>query len=77
MTKETINKLQEAVDILFGKGMTDAECLAREFESIYRAFAYNQVRLEDNSKMSNLEACDALFNLESLIEGLKGKYIQA
>lgn len=72
-----MTKINEAVDILFGKGVTTPEYLIKEFEAIYRAFAYNQVRLEDDSKMSNLEACDALFNLESLIEGLKGKYIQA
>lgn len=70
-----MSKIQEAVDILFGKEITTPECLINEFEAIYRAFAYNHIQSENNSIMDNNQACNALYNIEMLIDGLKGKYI--
>ena len=73
--KENTNKLQEAIDVIFGKGMTSPEYLIEEFEAIYRAFAYNHICADEDAKMCKLDACDALYNLETLIDGLKGKNI--
>ena len=70
-----MSNIQQAVDLIFGKGTTTPEYLAQEFEAIYRAFAYNHICSEDDSKMSKREACDALYNLESLIDGLRGKNV--
>ena len=75
MTEETKAKVQEAVDTLFGKGISNVEYLADEFEEICRAFAYNHIWAEDDAKMGRLEACDALHNLATLVDGLRGKNI--
>ena len=50
-----------------------------EFEEIYRTFAYNHIIAEEagGSRMGCHEACDALYNLTALIDGLKGKNLQA
>lgn len=73
-----MTKINEAVDILFGKGITTPEILIEEFESIYRTFAYNHIALEDkgDSRMNGHQACDALFNLSTFIDGLKGKNLK-
>lgn len=72
-----MTKIHEAVDVLFGKGITTPEYLIEEFESIHRAFAYNHIWAEQSgdAKMSSRQACDALYNLETLIDGLKGKHL--
>lgn len=72
-----MTKIQEAVDMLFGKGITTPEYLIEEFEAIYRAFAHNHIWADDDAKMGKREACDALYNLTALIDGLKGKNMQA
>ena len=70
-----MTKIHEAVGVIFGKGITSPEYLIEEFEAIYRTFAYNHIRAEEtgDSRMNSHEACDVLHNLESFIEGLKGK----
>lgn len=70
-----MTKIHEAVDILFGKGITTPEYLIEEFEAIHRAFAYNHIWAEQSgdAKMDARKACDALYNLEALIDGLRGK----
>lgn len=73
--EEKKDKLQIAVDILFGKGITTPEYLAKEFESIYRAFVYNHIWSDDNAKLGCREACDAIYNLEALIDGLRGERV--
>lgn len=72
-----MKNIQEAVDLIFGKGVTSTEYLIEEFEAIHRAFAYNHIWAEDDAKMGKREACDALYNLTALIDGLKGKNLQA
>lgn len=74
---EVMTKIHEAVDILFGKGITTPEYLIEEFEAIHRAFAYNHIWAEQSgdAKMGARQACDALYNLEALIDGLKGKHL--
>lgn len=74
-----MTKIHEAVDILFGKGVTTPEYLIEEFEAIHRTFAYNHIIAEEagGSRMGCHEACDALYNLTALIDGLKGKNLQA
>ena len=72
-----MTKIHDAVDVIFGKGITTPEYLIDEFEAIYRAFAYNHIFSDDDAKMGKRQACDALHNLESLIDGLKGKNLQA
>ena len=74
-----MTKIHEAVDVIFGKGITTPEFLIEEFEEIYRAFAYNHIFAEENgnSRMNSHEACDALYVLESMIKGLKGKNLKA
>ena len=72
-----MSKIHEAVDILFGKDITTPELLINEFEAIYKAFAYNHIHSEDASMMNNNQACNALYNIEILIDGLRGKNLQA
>ena len=74
-----MTKIHEAVDVIFGKGITTPELLVDQFEAIYRAFAYNHIWAEESgdAKMGRCDACNALYNLEALIDGLKGKNIQA
>lgn len=74
-----MTKIHEAIDVIFGKGVTSPEYLIEEFEAIYRTFAYNHILAEGNgdSRMGSHEACDALHNLEAFIDGLRGKNLQA
>ena len=74
---EDMTKIHEAVDVIFGKGVTSPEYVIEEFEAIHRAFAYNHIWADDDAKMGKREACDALFNLTALIDGLRGKNLQA
>lgn len=74
-----MTKIHEAVDVIFGKGVTSPEYLIEEFEAIYRAFAYNHIWADEtgDAKMGSRDACNALYNLEAFIDGLKGKNLQA
>lgn len=74
-----LEKVQEAVEVLFGKGTTSPEYLIEEFEAIHRAFAYNHIWAEQSgdAKMGARQACDALHNIEAFIDGLRGKNLQA
>jgi len=74
-----MTKIHEAVDVIFGKGVTSPEYLIEEFEAIYRAFAYNHIWADEtgDAKMGRRDACNALYNLEAFIDGLKGKNLQA
>lgn len=74
-----MTKINEAVDVIFGKGVTSPEFLIEEFEAIYRAFAYNHIWADGtgDSKMGKLQACNALYHLEQLIDGLRGKNLKA
>jgi len=73
--EEDMKKVQDAVDVLYGRNITDAAFLAAEFEQIHRAFAYNFILAGEDALMSTREACNSLSTLEMMIDGLRGKHL--
>ena len=51
--------------------------MLKDLEMTYRTFAYNHIALDDDSHCGKKEAASSLFLLETLIDGLKGKYVKA
>ena len=70
-----MKKIHEAVALLTNN-QYDTEELLNDLEKAYRTFAYNHIALEDNSHCGKKEAANSLFLFETLIDGLKGKYLK-
>ena len=68
-----MNKIHEAVALLTNN-QYDTQELLNELEQTYRTFVYNHIALEDDSHCGNNQAKNSIFLLETLIDGLKGKY---
>ena len=71
-----MTKIHEAVSILTNN-LYDTEELLKDLEMTYRTFAYNHIALEDDSHCGKKEAASSLFLFETLIDGLRGKYVNS
>lgn len=69
-----MTKIHEAVALLTNN-QYDTEELLNDLEKTYRTFAYNHIALEDDSHCGKKDAAASLFLLETLIDGLKGKFL--
>lgn len=67
-------QLFDAVTILTGEIYTPSSLLD-SLETAYRTYAYNHIVLEDDSRAGKEEAANVLFALETLMDGLRGRYI--
>lgn len=69
-----MTKIHEAAALLTNN-QYDTKELLNDLEMTYRTFAYNHIALEDDSHCGKKETASSLFLFETLIDGLKGKFI--
>lgn len=70
-----MTKIHEAVTLLTN-GQYGTEELLNDLEKTYRTFAYNHIALEEDSHCGKKDAASSLFLFETLIDGLKGKFLK-
>lgn len=69
-----MTKIHEAVALLTNN-QYEANELVEHLELAFHAFAYDYIALDGDSSVGKKEAGNILFSLETLIDGLKGKYL--
>ena len=70
-----MTKIHEAVTLLTN-GQYDTEELLETLELAFHTFAFDYINLDGDSIVGKKDAGRILFSLETLMDGLKGKFLK-
>lgn len=69
------SKIKDAVDVLTNRSYNPDE-LHETLSLAYRALAYDYIMLDGEACLGKDDMVNALYAVEAIMDGLKGKYIQ-